>query len=283
MLALSALAVIWGYNWVVMKIAVAYAPPFQFAAARAFGGSLVLFVVMMALRRSLRPQFPWPYLWLGLFQTTGFLGLVTWAIVTAGVGKISVLAYSMPLWVALLAWPILGERLRAAQLVAVGLAMLGILCIFDFVHAGRSIFGDALALAAGISWAIGTIIAKRLQQRERDVDLLSMTTWQMFAGGAALVIVASIVPGHATHWAPAYVGALAYNIFAATALAYVLWIYVLAKLPARDASMGTLTNPLIGIVAAWLQLGEVPTLIEAAGMFLVIAGLTVLTLTASRR
>ncbi|MDQ2871598.1 MAG: EamA family transporter [Candidatus Eremiobacteraeota bacterium] len=265
-----------------MKIAVAYAPPFEFAALRAFGGSLLLFAVMIAMRRSLRPQFLWTYLALGFFQTTGFVGLVTWAVVMAGAGKISVLAYSMPLWVALIGWPLLGERLRGIQIVAVLLAMAGILCIFDIAHPGGSLFADLLAVAAGISWAIGVIVAKRLQRSER-VDLLSLTTWQMFFGGAFLVLIALIVPGHATQWVPAYVGALAYNIVFATAIAYVLWLFVLDTLPARDASMGTLTNPLIGIVAAWIQLGERPSVTEGAGMLLVIAGLAVLSLAPARK
>jgi drug/metabolite transporter (DMT)-like permease len=265
-----------------MKVAVAYAPPFQFAALRAFGGSVLLFGVMVAMRRPLRPRYPMAYLTLGLFQTAGFLGLVTWAIVTAGAGKISVLAYSMPLWVAIFAWPILGERLRPPQMLAVALAMVGILCIFDIAHAGGSLFADSIAVLGGISWAIGVIVAKRLQQRER-VDLLELTTWQMFFGGAALVVIAFLVPAHATQWTAAYAGALAYNIVLATAVAYLLWLFVLDKLPAREASMGTLANPLIGILAAWLQLGERPTPLEGLGMLLVIGALVVLSLVAPRK
>ncbi|MGZ3505953.1 MAG: DMT family transporter [Vulcanimicrobiaceae bacterium] len=281
LIALAALALIWGYNWVVMKIAVQYAPPFQFAALRSFGGAVLLFAVMLALRKPLRPQFPWTYFWIGVFQTSGFIGLVTWAVVTAGAGQISVLAYTMPLWVAVIGWPILGERLRAVQIAAVVIAMAGILCIFDMKDAGSSLAADVLAVVAGISWAIGIIIAKRLQQRTK-VDLLSLTTWQMFFGGAVLVAVAILVPGHPTQWSAAYIGAVIYNVAIATALAYVLWTFVLDKLPARDASMGTLANPLVGILAAWLQLGEQPTLIEGIGMLLVIAGLALLTLYPAR-
>jgi drug/metabolite transporter (DMT)-like permease len=57
-----------------------------------------------------------------------------------------------------------------------------------------------------------------------------------------------------------------------------LWIFVLRNLPARDASMGTLANPIVGIVAAWLQLGEVPSTTEAIGMALIVCSLFALTL-----
>jgi drug/metabolite transporter (DMT)-like permease len=65
---------------------------------------------------------------------------------------------------------------------------------------------------------------------------------------------------------------------AATAIAYSLWIFALDVLPARDASMGTLANPVVGILAAWLQLGEVPSRLSLVGMALIAIGLIVLTL-----
>jgi drug/metabolite transporter (DMT)-like permease len=55
-------------------------------------------------------------------------------------------------------------------------------------------------------------------------------------------------------------------------------VFVLQHLPARDASMGTLANPVVGIIAAWLQLGEVPSTTEAIGMGLVIVALAALAL-----
>jgi len=59
-------------------------------------------------------------------------------------------------------------------------------------------------------------------------------------------------------------------------------MFVLDVLPARDAGMGTLANPVVGVLAAWLQLGEVPTRLAALGMFLIVAGLATLSL-ADRR
>jgi drug/metabolite transporter (DMT)-like permease len=138
-----------------------------------------------------------------------------------------------------------------------------------------------LAVAGGLAWAIGIILTKRLQQRAR-VDVFAMTMWQMLFGGAVLAVVALLVPGHATTWSTPYLLAIVYNIVLATALAYVLWIYVLDVLPARDAGMGTLANPVVGTLAAWLQLGEAPTRLSAIGMVLIVSGLVVLSL-ADRR
>jgi drug/metabolite transporter (DMT)-like permease len=95
-------------------------------------------------------------------------------------------------------------------------------------------------------------------------------------------VIALLVPSHATTWSLPYVLAIAYNIVFAGALAYVLWIFVLDVLPARDAGMGTLANPVVGVLAEWCILGEAPTLLSGLGMALIVAGLVVLAL-ADRR
>ncbi|MBV8638544.1 MAG: EamA family transporter [Candidatus Eremiobacteraeota bacterium] len=275
LIALVVLALLWGYNWVVMKVAVHDAPPFVFAATRALGGGMVLFVVALLLRRRVVPQRPGAFLWIGLFQTGIFVGLVTWAVVSAGAGQVAMLAYTMPLWVALIAWPVLGERIGVVHAVAILIAFLGIACMIGPQH--RIGFPQVLAVLAGVSWAIGVVIAK-VVQRDRSIDLFNLTMWQLIFGGIALAVVALAVPGRPVVWDAPYLFAVAYNIVLATALAYFLWIFVLNELPARDASMGTLANPVIGVVAAWIQLGETPTLLSGIGMVLVLLGLAVVSL-----
>ena len=108
--ALFILTLIWGYNWVVMKLAVQYASPFQFAAMRTFSGAIILFIVMLFTKRSLAvKEFP-TMLVLGLLQTIGFTGLIIWAVASGSAGKTAVLSYTMPFWVMLFAWPLLGEK-----------------------------------------------------------------------------------------------------------------------------------------------------------------------------
>jgi drug/metabolite transporter (DMT)-like permease len=279
LLALAVLALVWGYNWVVMKIAVHDAPPFTFAAWRTLGGGIALLVTALALRKPLKPQFPAAFFWIGLFQTACFVGLVTWAVVNAGAGQVAMLAYTMPLWVSLLAWPFLGERIGVWQGVAMLVALAGIACMIGPLHSVG--LAQWLAVIAGFAWAIGIILTKRLQRTQR-VDLFGLTMWQMLFGGLVLTAVAVIVPSHPTTWNAPYVLAIAYNIVLATALAYTLWTFVLDVLPARDAGMGTLANPVVGALAAWLQLGEIPTRLSAAGMLLIAVGLVVLAL-ADRR
>jgi drug/metabolite transporter (DMT)-like permease len=67
-----------------------------------------------------------------------------------------------------------------------------------------------------------------------------------------------------------------YNVFPGNALAWFLWLYILEKLPAGVAGVGSLAIPLVGVLSAWLQLGGKPVLFEAAGMLLI--GLALLNL-----
>ena len=277
--ALAVLALVWGFNWVVMKVAVHDAPPFAFAAWRTCGGGVALLATALVLRKPLRPQYPWAFFAIGFFQTACFVGLVTWAVVSAGAGQVAMLAYTMPLWVSLFAWPALGERIGPWQAVAIATAFAGVACMVGPV---RSVgFAELLAVSAGLLWAIGIILTKRLQRRTH-VDVFGLTMWQMLFGGAVLLVVALVAPSHATTWSLPYVLAIAYNIVFASALAYLLWVFVLDVLPARDAGMGTLANPVVGVLAAWLLLGEIPTPLSGLGMVLIVSGLVVLAL-ADRR
>ncbi len=124
-LALSALVMIWGYNWVVMKVALQYSSPFDYAALRVLLGGISLFLVLVWLRKPLLPKEVSGTFLAGCLQTSGFYGLSTLALVSGGAGKTAVLNYAMPFWVVLLAWFVLGEQLQKVQLFGVAIALAG--------------------------------------------------------------------------------------------------------------------------------------------------------------
>src|SRR5690606_12667662 len=124
--ALALLALLWGYNWVVMKLALQYIGPLDFAVLRTLLGAALLFVVMAALGAPLKPMHVGKTFWLGMFQTGGFVGLISAALVSGNAGKSAVLGYTMPFWVIVLGWPLLEERLHGRQWPAVALILLGL-------------------------------------------------------------------------------------------------------------------------------------------------------------
>jgi drug/metabolite transporter (DMT)-like permease len=281
LIALAALAVIWGYNWVVMKEALQYAGPFAFAGLRCFLGGFILFIVILFKRRSFLPASFGGALILGLLQTTGFIGLATWALVSGGVGKTAVLAYTMPFWLLVLSWPLLGERLRGFEWLAVGLACLGLILVIEPWRMHSSLFSIGLALLAGFSWALSGIWTKRLQSRGQ-IERLPLTAWQLVLGSLPM-IAAALYEAHPPDWTPYFIWAVIYNTLPGTAVSYLLFLYAIEKLPAGIAGMGTLATPIIGVLAAWLQLGDAPGFYEAIGIVLIILGLAVLTWKQLRR
>jgi drug/metabolite transporter (DMT)-like permease len=271
-LALIVLVLIWGYNWVVMKIAVQYAAPFAYAALRVLLGGLSLLVVLGWRRQPIWPKRAGGAFVVGALQMSGFYGLSTWALVSGGAGKTAVLNYAMPFWVLLLAWLVLGERVRGLQWISVIAALMGLVCILMPLSFSEGLFNKELAILSSISWAGGIIVAKKLQQRS-PLDLLSFTTWQMLLGSVPLILVASLVPSQPINWSPAFIAALIYSVIPGNAIAWLLWFYALSRLPAGVAGLGTLAAPVIGVLAARMQLGEEPRVLEAVGMVLIIGAL----------
>jgi drug/metabolite transporter (DMT)-like permease len=273
-LALCLLAPIWGYGWVATKVALDYSHPLTFAAMRAALSGVGLFVVLIVLRRPLRPP---PLLWtsaIAMLQTTAFVGLATWGLHTSGAGKVAVLTYTMPFWLLLLAWAFLRERLRGVQWFAVGLALGGLVLVVSPWRL-QGALGSVLTVLGGFSWAASALLVKLLERRH-SVDILSLTAWQMLIGAAPLIVIAAVAREGATAWTGVFAGALAYNVILANGVAWLLWLFALRSLSTGAAGLGTLAVPVVGVIAAWLQLGERPGGVEAAGMALIIAALAVL-------
>jgi drug/metabolite transporter (DMT)-like permease len=273
-LALALLGPIWGYGWVATKVALGYSDALTFAALRVPFSAACLFLVMLMLHRPLRPP---PLGWtavIALFQTTLFIALVITALHDAGAGTVSVLTYTMPFWLLLLARMFLGERLRGLQWAAVGLALCGLTLVIRPWQL-ESVTAGILALLGGVSWAVAALLVKLMQGRH-TVDVLSLTTWQMTLGSVPLVVAAVLTYSGPPEWTLGFWWGLVYTIVVANSLAWFLWLYALHALPAGVAGLGTLAIPVMGVAAAWLQLGEVPSPGEGVGMGLIIGALAVL-------
>jgi drug/metabolite transporter (DMT)-like permease len=203
---------------------------------------------------------------LGLLQTCGFTGLLIWALVEGGAGKTAVLTYTMPFWVMLFAWPMLGEKIQGWQWLAVVFALSGMMLIFDPLHIKSDGFSMLLALCSGVSWAISAIISKKLHQRAPHLDLLNLTAWPMLLGSIPIIVIALILPAPPIQWTNTFILTVLFNVILSGCLAWVLWLYALQRLQAGVASMASMLAPVIGVIAAWIQLNEVPNIYELVGM-----------------
>ena len=281
-LALAVMTITWGYNWVVMKEALSFCDPFVFTAIRVIPAAICLFGILLWTKKDWHPrQVVWTII-LGLLSTTLGLGLPIWSLVSGGAGKTAILLYTMPFWVIIMAWPILGEKVRGFEWLAVILAFTGLVLIVSVDAAGAKLFSSILAVISGIAWA-GSAIVTRIMRRNPDFDVVSVTTWQMIYGAAPLIIIAFLVPASPIQWTTVFITALLYNVFVTSVIAFLLWFYILNKLPAGMATMGTLITPVIAIIAAAIQLGEIPSLQETMGIILILLGIGLLCAIAFQR
>ena len=283
--ALVVLSLIWGYTWVLAKQGLAYAPPFAFAAERCVGSAMALVVALRLTGRRLTLVAPGQTVAIGLAQVAGFMIFQTWALVEGGPGKTAVLIFTMPIWTLLLAWPILGERVRGKQWLAAASTLAGLMLIIEPWDMHASLFSKFLGLMAAVCWAVGTILVKRLRAAQ-PVDLLTLTTWQMVIGSMPLVLLALIVPERATEWNGSYAAILGFMAVVSTALCWWLWIYILDRVPAWEASLSVLGTPVVAILSSRLTFGEAFKSTEVAGILLIGGGLALLSLlgwAASRR
>lgn len=275
--ALVGQSLFWGYNWVVMKIALRHSDPWPFTALRTSLGAVALFALLVALRRPLRPTQPLLTMFLGVLQTTGMVGLLVWALETGAAGRVSALVYTMPVWALFFARVFLGERIVGLQWVAAALALAGLVLVLDPMHLAGSWQSKVMAVASGATWAAGAIVAKVINRRG-PVDVINLTAWQMLYGSIPIILIAVLIPARPIEWSGEFIWALIYNIIPGTALPWLFWLYVLKVLPTGVAGISTLATPVIGIVAAALQLGERVSVLEGAGMGCILAALLVLTL-----
>jgi drug/metabolite transporter (DMT)-like permease len=275
-LVLIVLTLIWGYSWPVVKIALFDAPVLPFAALRTLIGALGLLVYLRFFSSaSFRPVALKPILVLAVLQTSGFSILSVLPVLTGGAGKTSVLVFTMPFWLLLFAHPVLGERIRGAQWLSVLLAFAGLALIIEPWELRGTLPGNLCAVAAGACWAASAVYVKWYRARH-PVNLANLTAWQMAVGAIPLLLLAWTVPAAPVHWTMSFAASIVFLGLFSNALGWVLWMYVLQRLPAGVAGLSTLAIPAIAVIAAWIHFGERPEAGELTGMVLIGVALAIL-------
>ena len=272
--ALVVLTLIWSFNWIVLKTVLKYSGPFDFSALRYIVGTAVLVLVMLVRRESFKPPPIVMTAIIGFAQTAGFQALVQWALVSGGAGKTALLAFTMPFWVVLFSWLILSDRPGARQVWSLAIAALGLVFIIEPWRGFGGAQSSLLAVGGGVLWGLGVVLSKRLFQRCHS-SALSLTTWQMFFGALLLCAIALAVDERPIDWAPTMIAALVYNGVLSSGIAWLLWSYVVEKLPANVAGLSSLAVPIVGIGFAWALLGEVPSAWESAGIVAICVALAI--------
>jgi drug/metabolite transporter (DMT)-like permease len=252
-------AAAWGLNWPLMKYLLTEVPPFTMRALAGTLGAAVAFA-FAALRgeRLVVPATQWSAVTISaLLNFTSLMVASTLGLLWLTASEAVIIAYTLPLWATLLAWPLLGERPTALRLLALALGLAGVAVLMGAqpVEAAWSkLPGALLALAGAVLFALGTVLSKR---RPLKLPPIASVAWQIAIGTAPVVpaAVAFERPPWATvptlvWWLIAYLGVVPLGV------AYVTWFRALRLLPASTAAIATLLVPLIGVLGSAVLLHE---------------------------
>jgi drug/metabolite transporter (DMT)-like permease len=285
-LLLVAVSLAWGLTWPALKIALDAIPPFSMRVGTSGIGAGALFAVALLQRRDLRVRGHAAALHI---VVAGFLNVACFTLFTAfaqlitTTSRVTVLTYTMPIWAAVLAHFVLGERLDRRRAVSLVLCAGGLAVLIHPLLGSSDLVGLALALATAVSWAAGTVYMKRVHI---EADPLAMAAWQVTVALVATVVGLVAVEGSLNLW-PVEARPLSAMVFAGLAgngLAYLLWFEIVRRLPATTASLGVLSVPVVGVIGSVIVLGERPTGADVIGSALILAAAAgVLLAPASRR
>jgi drug/metabolite transporter (DMT)-like permease len=274
----SGLTVVYATCYVAITAGLAYAPPLAFAGWRLVIAGAALLGFVAALRRPLAPArrlWPWILL-LALAATTAAYGAMFASPGRAGAGIASVLGNLQPMFVVGLAALVLGERMSRADWATLALGVLGAVAIAwpTFRGSGtEGLAGPALALSASLGFAVGSVIIKRM---EPGTELLSVTGWQLLAGGLPLLAAAALLErGAPVRWTAEFVGLLLFLALPGTALATAVWYWLVQRGDVGRLSMVFFLVPIFALGLAAAVYDEPLGGAEALGVALIFVGIGV--------
>ena len=270
----------WGFNWPVTKYLLSELPPLTMRGTTGVVGALLLAALALVSGQSLRvPRELWPRLVLAAFLNVAcWMALMGLALLYLPASEAALIAYTMPIWASLLAWPVLGERPNLLRVISLVMAFAGLAAIMGGNGLAASVTklpGIIMALGGAFGFAVGTVLAKKLPL---SLPPLSAAAWQIGIGCLPVAIVGLFVE-------KADVAALSnlgwilifYSTVIQFCIAYVSWFAALARLPASVAAIGTMAVPVIGVVASAVALHEPLGIGQIAALVFTLAGVVLAT------
>ncbi len=270
----------WGFNWPITKYLLGELPPLTLRGFTGVIGAALLALLALLRGQSLRvPAGIWPRLVLaGLLNVTGWMVLMGLALLWLPASEAALIAYTMPVWASILAWPVLGERPTVLRTLALVMAFAGLAAIMGgngFAASEAKLPGIIMALAGAMGFALGTVLAKKLPIR---LPPITAAAWQIGLGCFPIVIVGLLIEtSHPSAITPLGWWLLLYSTVIQFCVAYVAWFAALARLPASVAAIGTMAVPVIGVVASAIALHEPLGAGQITALFFTLAGVALAT------
>ena len=232
----------WGFNWPVTKFLLAELPP------------------------------------LTLRGVTGVLGAVLLALLWLPASEAALIAYTMPVWASIIAWPVLGERPTVLRTLGLVMAFAGLGSIMGgngIAASAEKAPGIIMVLVGAFGFALGTVLSKKYPIQ---LPPLTAAAWQIGIGCLPISIVGLLIETtDLSKVTPLGWWLLVYSVVGQFCIAYVSWFAALARLPASVAAIGTMAVPVIGVVASAVALGEPLGAAQIAGLIFTLAAVALAT------
>jgi drug/metabolite transporter (DMT)-like permease len=268
------LVVAWGLNYIFVNIGLGFAAPLWLATLRAAIGLLVSVPIVASFRgpRTLDRRGMRDAMLIGIPSTGFFLGLWFWAQRAVLPGVAAVVIYTYPLWVAVLAQPVLGHRLGPRHWAAVATGFVGVAFVSQLGLAGGagiSLPAILALLGAAIFWAVGTVL---FQRRFRAGEMVEANAYQLL-GGTVTLLAATLVlsPTPLPRPSAALLVSVLWLGVVGTAVAYAIWASLLERTRAAPLSAYLFLVPVVALGASVVLFGERLSWLQLLGIALVLA------------
>lgn len=246
--------VIWGCNFVVIKIGLGSLPPLLFAALRFFFAAIPLVFFVK------RPQVPfWRVAAYGLTQFALQFALLFGGMklgVSAGLASIVIQVqafFTIGLFVL-----VQGERPRRAQLLGGLVCLAGGVVVALNVESRATAIGLAMVVAAAVAWASANLMTRRMGR----IDPLALVGYGSLAAAVPLFVLSALTEGDAAvaglrHLAdPTVMLTVFYQAYPNTLVGFGIWSMLVRRYPATQIAAFPLLVPVVGLIASALVLHE---------------------------
>ena len=275
--ALSGFALLLAFNQVVIKVTNGGLQPVFFAGLRSAGAVVCIWLWLRwrGIPLQIAPGTRAAGLAVGVVFAFEFLCLFVALDLTA-VSRASVIFYSMPVWLAIMAHLILpDDKITPRKAVGLALALGGVaLAILTRGETAGSLWGDLAALGAAIGWAVTAMLAKASPLRQVRPELQLM--WQVAVSAPILLIAALFFGPLVRDLAPVHIAGLLFQIIVVVSAGFIFWLWLLSIYPASGVASFSFLSPVLAVGLGWLLLDEQvgPSLIAA--LVLVAAGIVLI-------
>lgn len=261
--------VAWGSNYFVTNAYLPAGSPIWGSVIRALPAGLLL---LAFARRLPHGHWWWRSAVLGLLNIGAFFVLIYEAAQRLPSGIASTTMAMAPMVMMMIAWLLLGQRPALLPLSGAGIGLFGVVLMLAGGGGSVDPWGVAASAGAMLMSSFGYVLTQRWRH---GVEVLSMTAWQLVAGGLMLIPAALLVEGGPPALDLRAALAFGYVVVVATALANWAWFTALRRMSAGTVGLIGLLNPVTGVALGVLVGGELLGGRQVIGLLLVLAGILV--------